>query len=40
MLICRNAEGVHGKSKVGNPCPNVKNESSRCKVFMFVYFLF
>jgi len=19
MLICRNAEGVHGKSKVGNP---------------------
>ena len=20
MLICRNAEGVHGKKKVGNPC--------------------
>jgi len=20
MLICRNAEGVHGKRKVGNPC--------------------
>jgi len=20
MLICRNAEGVHGKQKVGNPC--------------------
>jgi len=20
MLICRNAEGVHGQSKVGNPC--------------------
>jgi len=21
MLICRNTEGVHGKKKVGNPCP-------------------
>jgi len=20
MLICRNAEGVHGQRKVGNPC--------------------
>ena len=20
MLICRNAEGLHGKLKVGNPC--------------------
>jgi len=20
MLICRNAEGEHGKKKVGNPC--------------------
>jgi len=20
MLICQNAEGVHGKQKVGNPC--------------------
>ena len=20
MLICRNAEGVHGNRKVGNPC--------------------
>jgi len=20
MLICRNAEGVHGQTKVGNPC--------------------
>jgi len=20
MLICQNAEGVHGKRKVGNPC--------------------
>jgi len=24
ILICRNAEGVHGKSKVGNPCFTVK----------------
>jgi len=23
MLICRNAEGVHGTSKVGNPCFNL-----------------
>jgi len=20
MLLCRNAEGVHGQKKVGNPC--------------------
>jgi len=20
MLICKNAEGVHGQKKVGNPC--------------------
>jgi len=23
MFICRNAEGVHGQRKVGNPCSNV-----------------
>jgi len=22
MLICQNADGVHGKRKVGNPCTN------------------
>ena len=20
MLVCRNAEGIHGQEKVGNPC--------------------
>jgi len=25
MLICRNAEGIHGKKKVGNPCSMVSN---------------
>jgi len=22
MMMCRNAEGVHGRRKVGNPCFN------------------
>jgi len=26
MLICRNAEGVHGKKKVGNPCSTASLE--------------
>jgi len=26
MLICRNAEGVHGKRKVGNSCCRVSRE--------------
>jgi len=25
MLICCNAEGVHGKRKVGKPCPRAKS---------------
>jgi len=25
MLICRNAEGVNGKRKVGNPCSRAGN---------------
>jgi len=24
MLVCENAEGVHGQRKVGNTCPNRK----------------
>jgi len=23
MLICQNAEGIHGQRKVGNPWPNL-----------------
>jgi len=24
MFICRNIEGVHGQTKVGNPCPKLR----------------
>jgi len=29
MIICRNAEGVHGQRKVGNPWARPWNNSSR-----------
>jgi len=28
MLICRNAEGVNGQRKVGNPCPAINKEQA------------
>jgi len=36
MLICQNAEGVHGKQKVGNPCSKDYGKPSRafnCSLF-------
>ena len=34
MLICRNAEGVHGKKKVGNPCKVEQRIDSRTLVIV------
>jgi len=29
MFICRNAEGVHGQRKVGNPCYKIHNKKTQ-----------
>ena len=34
MLICRNAEGVHGKKKVGNPCCSARKSSRPPRNFL------
>jgi len=33
MLICRNAEGVHGKRKVENPCSSRKQVQALLKTY-------
>jgi len=37
MLICRNAEGVHGKRKLRNPCFNPKDEATKSTTIRWVY---
>jgi len=33
MVICRNAERVHGKKKVGNPCSSTIGGGARALVW-------
>jgi len=35
VLICRNAEGVHGHRKVGNPCANPLPQNLMLKCLRF-----
>jgi len=36
MLICRNAEGVHGKKKVGNLCSNTTAKAKQqCPLYLY-----